>query len=99
VVFGDRIDVAPLQLAMTAGGIAALVAGVILVARAPALSQLHTPPLHVPHPAMPGFVHRVTGPQPALGMGPGQHGADDSGPPDPSGSEGPDDEASKVQTG
>jgi drug/metabolite transporter (DMT)-like permease len=40
IVFGDRIQVAPLQLAVQAGGIAALVAGVILVARAPALSHL-----------------------------------------------------------
>ncbi len=44
VVFGDRIQVAPLQLAIKASGIAALVAGVILVARAPALSQLRTWP-------------------------------------------------------
>jgi hypothetical protein len=60
VVFGDRIQVIPLQLAMKAGGIAALVAGVILVARAPALSQLRTwPPAGglslpaIPHPAIP----------------------------------------------
>jgi hypothetical protein len=44
IVFGDRIQVAPLPLGLKAGGIAALVAGVILVARAPALSQLRNSP-------------------------------------------------------
>jgi hypothetical protein len=61
IVFGDRIQVAPLQLALQAGGIAALVAGVILVARAPALSHLRTWPPHglpyggitLPHPSLP----------------------------------------------
>jgi hypothetical protein len=72
IVFGDRIQIAPLQLAVQAGGIAALVAGVILVARAPALSHLRTwPPPGIPHvpirapslphPALPhlGFPHRT----------------------------------------
>ena len=36
VVFGDRISLSPGSLAMHAGGLAALVVGVILVARAPA---------------------------------------------------------------
>jgi hypothetical protein len=65
VVFGDRIQVAPVQLAIKAGGIAALVAGVILVARAPALSQLRTwsPPgtlalPSIPHPTLPSRSHR-----------------------------------------
>ena len=40
VVFGDRISLSPASLAMHAGGLAALVLGVILVARAPALSNL-----------------------------------------------------------
>jgi drug/metabolite transporter (DMT)-like permease len=40
VVFGDRIQVTPGELALEACGIAALVVGVILVGRAPALSQL-----------------------------------------------------------
>jgi hypothetical protein len=60
IVFGDRIQVAPLQLGIKAGGIAALVAGVILVARAPALSHLRTwpPPgalslSNIPHPSIP----------------------------------------------
>jgi hypothetical protein len=41
-VFGDRIQVTPGLLAIQAGGIAALVVGVIMVARAPALSQLRS---------------------------------------------------------
>jgi hypothetical protein len=56
IVFGDRIQVAPLQLALQAGGIAALVAGVILVARGPALSHLRTWPPHggiTLHPSLP----------------------------------------------
>jgi hypothetical protein len=64
IVFGDRIQVTPLQLAVEAGGIAALVAGVILVARAPALSHLRTwpppgiphGPISLPHPALPHLV-------------------------------------------
>ena len=40
VVFGDRIQDTPGELAIYAGGLAALVAGVIMVGRAPALSQL-----------------------------------------------------------
>jgi hypothetical protein len=54
IVFGDRIQVSPGLLAMQAAGIAALVVGVIMVARAPALSQLRswTPP-SIPHPIHP----------------------------------------------
>ena len=40
LVFGDRIQVSPGVLAMEASGLAALVAGVILVGRSPALSSL-----------------------------------------------------------
>jgi drug/metabolite transporter (DMT)-like permease len=40
VVFGDRIQVSPGALATEAGGLAALVAGVILVGRSPTLSGL-----------------------------------------------------------
>jgi hypothetical protein len=40
LVFGDRIQISTGELALQAGGIAALVAGVIIVGRAPALSQL-----------------------------------------------------------
>jgi hypothetical protein len=69
IVFGDRIQVAPLQIAIKAGGIVALVVGVILVARAPALSQVRTwPPSgslpSIPHPTLPSFPHRNTGPNP-----------------------------------
>ena len=40
VVFGDKIEISPGLLAVQAAGIAALVLGVILVARGPVLSQL-----------------------------------------------------------
>ena len=64
LVFGDRIQITPGELALQAAGIAALIAGMIIVGRAPALSQLrawtppslpHVPQLpHVPHvPALP----------------------------------------------
>jgi drug/metabolite transporter (DMT)-like permease len=56
LVFGDRIQITPGELALQAAGIAALIIGVIIVGRAPALSQLRTwtPPSlplvpHVPH--------------------------------------------------
>ena len=58
VVFGDRVQDTPGELAIYTGGLAALIAGVIMVSRAPALSQLRAwteenipslPPLpHVP---------------------------------------------------
>jgi drug/metabolite transporter (DMT)-like permease len=51
LIFGDRIQLSPGMLAMQAGGIAALITGVIVVARAPALSALRgLPHPHVPHP-------------------------------------------------
>jgi drug/metabolite transporter (DMT)-like permease len=54
IVFGDRIQVTPGLLAMQAAGIAALVVGVIMVARAPALSQLRTwTPPGISHPIHP----------------------------------------------
>jgi drug/metabolite transporter (DMT)-like permease len=55
LVFGDRIQITPGMLAVQAGGIAALVVGVILVGRAPALSQLRTwtAPYGLPH-SIPG---------------------------------------------
>ena len=50
LVFGDRIQITPGELAIQAGGIAALVVGVILVGRAPALSQLRAwTPASLPH--------------------------------------------------
>ena len=42
LVFGDRIQISPGELALQAGGIVALIVGVILVGRAPALSQLRS---------------------------------------------------------
>ena len=60
IVFGDRIQVSPGLLAMQAAGIAALVVGVIMVARAPALSQLRTwTPPSIPHPIHP--IHPILG--------------------------------------
>jgi len=60
LVFGDRIQVSTGLLATQAAGIAALVVGVIMVGRAPALSQLRswTPP-SIPHslPGIPGLHH------------------------------------------
>jgi len=52
VVFGDVIHVSPGMLALQAAGLAAMVLGVILVARAPVLSRLGRPAsLLRPHPA------------------------------------------------
>ena len=67
VVFGDTISLSPGSLAMHAGGLAALVVGVILVARAPALSNLRkavVEPVHLPR-------RRDTGPQRSLSRTPG----------------------------
>jgi drug/metabolite transporter (DMT)-like permease len=61
VVFGDSIQITPGQLAMEAGGIAALIVGTIAVARSSAFSGLrkiteHILPEHIlpGHPAPPG---------------------------------------------
>jgi drug/metabolite transporter (DMT)-like permease len=78
LIFGDRVQVSPGELALQAGGIAALIVGVILVGRAPALSQLRswTPP-SLPH---------ITGSLPALPALPsrpgrqGRHTAEDTAP-------------------
>ncbi len=67
IVFGDRISLSPASLAMHAGGLAALVVGVILVARASALSNLRkavVEPVHLPR-------RRDTGPQRSLSRTPG----------------------------
>jgi drug/metabolite transporter (DMT)-like permease len=53
VVFGDVISVSPGMLALQAAGIAALVTGVIMVARAPCLSSLRHMPVRPDHPARP----------------------------------------------
>jgi drug/metabolite transporter (DMT)-like permease len=62
LVFGDRVQVSPGELALQAGGIVALIAGVILVGRAPALSQLRgwTPP------SLPNRLEQITGSLPSL---------------------------------
>lgn len=49
VVFRERVPVSPAMLALQAAGIVALVTGVVLVARAPALASLHHVPHHSPH--------------------------------------------------
>lgn len=65
IVFGDRIQVSPGLLAIQVGGIAALVVGVIMVGRAPALSQLRswTPPgiPSIPHALPHGIGGRLPG--------------------------------------
>jgi drug/metabolite transporter (DMT)-like permease len=67
LVFGDRIQISTGELALQASGVAALVAGVIMVGRAPALSQLRAW-------APPGLSH-ITDSLPALPSLPGRgHG-------------------------
>jgi len=51
VVFGDVIRITPPQIALQAAGIVALVAGVILVARAPALSDIRVKGVDLRHTA------------------------------------------------
>ncbi len=84
VVFGDRISLSPASLATHAGGLAALVVGVILVARAPALSNLRkavVEPVRLP-------LRRDTGPQRSLSRTPGAIPAQ-PGPPGPVAAGGP----------
>jgi drug/metabolite transporter (DMT)-like permease len=54
IIFGDAIRISPGMLALQAAGIAALIVGVILVARAPALSSLRAPVLHRTAASRPG---------------------------------------------
>lgn len=62
IVFGDRIQVTPGMLAIQAGGIAALIVGVIMVGRAPALSQLRSwTPSAIPHTLPHGLPGRHSG--------------------------------------
>ncbi|HEY6495293.1 MAG TPA: DMT family transporter [Trebonia sp.] len=74
LIFGDRIQVSPGEIALQAGGIVALVVGVILVGRAPALSQLRSwSPPSLPH---------ITGgltTLPGLPSLPGRHPSHDQG--------------------
>lgn len=44
VVFREKVPVSPTMIALQVAGLAALVTGVVLVARAPALASLHRPP-------------------------------------------------------
>jgi drug/metabolite transporter (DMT)-like permease len=61
IVFGDEVQVSPGMIAVQIIGVVALVAGVILVARAPALADLRpaqlaphlAPRLRIPHPPPP----------------------------------------------
>ncbi len=60
LIFGDRVQVSPGELALQAGGIVALIAGVIMVGRAPALSQLRNwSPPGLPH--ITGGFHALPG--------------------------------------
>jgi drug/metabolite transporter (DMT)-like permease len=82
LVFGDRIQVSPGELALQAGGIVALVAGVIMVGRAPALSQLRTwPPPGLPH--ITGGLPHITGGLPTLPGRSGRAGRSQAGDRDP----------------
>jgi drug/metabolite transporter (DMT)-like permease len=66
LVFGDRIQISPGEIALQAAGVLALVVGVILVGRAPAFNQLHRGLPHgLPHisgslPTLPG-IHGLAG--------------------------------------
>jgi drug/metabolite transporter (DMT)-like permease len=65
LVFGDRIQITPGEVALQACGIVALIVGVIIVGRAPALSHLRTwPPPGLPH--ITGGLPHITGGLPAL---------------------------------
>ena len=76
LIFGDRIQIGPGELALQAGGIVALVVGVILVGRAPALTQLRNwSPPSLPHitgglstlSGLPGLPGRHPGDEPDQG--------------------------------
>jgi drug/metabolite transporter (DMT)-like permease len=70
IVFGDRIQISPGLLAIQAGGVAALVAGVVLVASDPALSQLREQASKLRSAV------RDTAPHSAVRSQPGRSGAD-----------------------
>jgi len=72
LIFGDRIQITPGELALQAGGVVALIVGVIMVGRAPALSQLrHWAPQSLPH------IADLTSNLPSLPGLPGRHPATD----------------------
>jgi len=58
LVFGDKVHITPLLLAVQAFGLATMVGGVILVARAPVFGRLHL--RHIAHPAS----HAAANPEP-----------------------------------
>lgn len=71
LVFGDAIRTSPAMIAVQASGLAALVLGVVLVARAPALTVLR-PVRRLPlapreHPSRPAAAQIVSRPLPAAG--------------------------------
>ena len=79
VVFGDAIRISPPMLALQAAGIVALVGGVILVARAPALSSLRAPVLRrgttsraEAHPGPPTTPSPAPAPTPGPAPSPGK---------------------------
>jgi drug/metabolite transporter (DMT)-like permease len=67
LIFGDRIQVSPGELALQAGGLVALVLGVIMVGRGPALAHLRAlSPPSLPHitgslPHISGSLPHITG--------------------------------------
>jgi drug/metabolite transporter (DMT)-like permease len=75
IVFSDRIQVTTSELALQAGGIVALVVGVIMVGRAPALSQLRAwTPTNLPHVNLPTLPNLPSLPSlPILPGLPGRH--------------------------
>jgi len=72
VVFGDVIRISPGMIALQAIGLAAIVSGVIMVARAPCLSQLRRAPAipHLPAPHLPGLPGRPGSAKQAQPAGP-----------------------------
>ena len=64
VVFGDRIQISPGMLAIEAGGIAALIVGVVAVARSSAFSGLRKIPTSSPRTAKPTHEAHHLGPPP-----------------------------------
>jgi len=73
VVFGDRIQISPGMLAIEAGGIAALIVGVVAVARSSAFSGLRTIAGHLPGVPEP---HLAPGQEPEKVHDPASGGAE-----------------------
>ena len=71
VVFGDRIQISPGMLAIEAGGIAALIVGVVAVARSSAFSGLRVIAAHLP-----GSPHPIQEKEPAKVHDPASGGAE-----------------------